>query len=284
MTDRRGCRPCLGRGARVCRGAADLACVGRPGGLDATGQERKVNATATVGDVTVAVGDFTKVREHGAMACTSRKDLFAFDSTGRISRTFRPKVNGSEVFDVVLAGDGQTVYIGGLFHHRQRRQPQPGRPHRRQHRPAGLVVPGPHLQPEGHQPSSRQRQAVRRLPGSEGSGQKHTTLASLNPATGARTNHLDLTFTKVWSHRRDRRTGEIIRSLVGVEGFAITPDGSRLVAIGSFLEVEGRPRAQIVMVNTSGRKANLHSWSTNRFHFKGSPSCDTHMWGVDFAP
>ena len=247
-------------------------------------QNGKVNASATVGDMTVAVGDFTRVREARTRRLRMRTDIFAFDSTGRVSTTFVPKVNGSEIFDVVPAGDGRTVYIGGLFTQvngvkRSRvarinvdtgkvvsrfRGPTFNRKVNSLHLANGRLYVGGWFRRVG--------------------GHRHTALAALNPVTGADTRHLDLTFTEVWNNRRDRRTGKIIKSVVGIEEFTMTPDGTKLVAIGNFRKVEGRARAQIVMIDTSGARAKLDSWSTRRFNFTCSKSYDTYMWGVDFAP
>src|SRR5687768_6251832 len=70
----------------------------------------RVRGTATVGGTTVVVGDFTQVTEQGSTEPINRTDIFAFDDQGRIT-AFRPKVTGSEIFDVIPSGDGQSVYI-----------------------------------------------------------------------------------------------------------------------------------------------------------------------------
>ena len=96
----------------------------------------RVRGIATVGSTTVAVGNFTQVREQGSSTTINRSRIFAFDQGGKISTTFVPVVNGSEVFDVIPAGDGKSVYVAGSF------QSINGAPRTLSSRMIGTMVPG----------------------------------------------------------------------------------------------------------------------------------------------
>lgn len=232
----------------------------------------KVQSSVTVGGTTVAVGNFTSVREQGAATSTARTDIFAFDSSGDIT-SFAPQVGGAEIFDVVSAGDGQTVYIGGTFTEVNGVK---------RSRVARLNVNTGELVSTFRGPSINRK--VNSLHLANGrlyvggwfdtvGGQPQTSLVALDPTTGANTGHLNLRFSDTWNG-----------GVVGIDEFTMTPDGSKLVAIGNFRNVEAQPRAQIVMVDTSGATAALDSWATDRFDFGCHTGFDTYMWGVDFAP
>lgn len=75
-----------------------------------------VRGFAHVGPNTIAVGNFTQVRNPGNNTpVISRTNIFSFNTaTGQINDNFTPSVNG-EVTDIIPAGDGVNVYIGGGF-------------------------------------------------------------------------------------------------------------------------------------------------------------------------
>lgn len=237
-------------------------------------EDGKVNATATVDGVTVAVGKFTTVRERGAAGTMTRNNIFAFDSRGEVSDTFTPDVGTSEVFDVVPAGDGRSVYIGGVF--------RSVNGERRTARVARVDIDTGQVLRSFKSPNFNRK--VNSLHLANGrlyvggwftrvGGQPHTALVALDPATGGKTGHLNLTFSETWNGGR-----------LGIDEFTMTSDGSKLVAIGNFRKVEGQVRNQIVMVDTAGDVAQLSSWATSRYGTKCSSRFDTYMWGVDFAP
>ena len=69
-----------------------------------------------------------------------------------------------------------------------------------------------------------------------------------------------------------------------VEHLDVSPDGTRLVAIGALLKVNGAPRTQIAMLDVSGAAATLTSWDTDAY----APPCmkgfDTYLRQVKFSP
>ena len=69
-----------------------------------------------------------------------------------------------------------------------------------------------------------------------------------------------------------------------VAHFDISPDGTELVATGTFTKVDGLDRAQIAMIDLSTTPASVSSWQTDAF----TPACatrfDTYVRDVSFAP
>lgn len=239
--------------------------------------------TATVGGTTVAVGDFSSVRRRGAASSVTRNRIFAFDSSGNISTSFVPDVP-ARIWDVIPAGDGQSVFIAGAFAN-VNGVARTGRVARinvntgqvvtsfRSPGIAGKVV-DIHLA-NGRLYAAGYFDTV--------GGQPRTSLVALDPATGADTGHVNLTFSDVF---RDTTTSLLPSgpSGVGVEKFTMTPDGSKLVAIGNFRNVNGQRRMQVAMVDTSGAQATLSDWSTERFAMTCHQNFPTYTIAVDGSP
>ncbi|WP_432476747.1 malectin domain-containing carbohydrate-binding protein [Nocardioides sp. GXQ0305] len=242
-----------------------------------------VFGTATVGNTTVAGGSFTQVRQRNGTTL-GRTNIFAFNSSGTVSTTFQPNI-ATRVWDVIPAGDGQTVYVGGQFTNVS----GVGATNRvaRINVNTGQVVatfdsPGfDNIVTDLHLANGRLY-----VGGyfKTAGGQPHVGLVALNPTTGALTDHLDqVTFTDVF---RDTTTASIPTGNrgVGVERFAMTPDGSRLVAIGNFRNVSGQSRVQVAMLDTSGAQASVTDWSTNRYSTTCHQNFPTYTLGLDVSP
>ena len=77
----------------------------------------------------------------------------------------------------------------------------------------------------------------------------------------------------------DKRAGKL-----RVAHFDISPDGTKLVATGTFTKVDGLDRDQIAMIDLSTTPASVSSWQTDAF----TPACatrfDTYVRDVSFAP
>ncbi|MCH1867532.1 malectin domain-containing carbohydrate-binding protein [Nocardioides sp. CFH 31398] len=238
---------------------------------------------ATVGSTTVVGGSFTRVRPRGGTAVT-RENILAFDANGAISSTFTPDI-ATRVWDVVPAGDGVSVYVGGQFSNVDGLA--------RTNRVARINV------------STGQVMTTFRSPGFDNivtdlqlvngrlyvggyfktvGGLPRVGLVALNPTTGALTDHLDdVTFADVFHDSSSASIPSGNRG-VGVEKFAVTPDGSRLVAIGNFRTVSGQPRAQVAVLDTAGARASVSGWSTTRFASGCHPNFPTYTLGVDVSP
>ena len=244
--------------------------------------------TATVGSTTVVGGSFTSVLERGASSPVVRNNIFAFDSNGRISETFVPDLGTGQsnvrVWDIIPAGDGVSVYVGGNFLNVD------GLP--RTARVARINV------------NTGEVMTTFRSPGFNGPvmdlhlangklyaggyftvvrGQPRTALVALDPVTGADTGTVDITFADLF---RDTTRSGISSGLsgVGIERFTMTPDGSRLVSIGNYRTVDGQPRPQVAVIDTSGPTATLSDWATDRYGMTCSASFPTYTLGLDVSP
>ena len=239
---------------------------------------------ATVGSTTVAAGSFTQVGPRGGPMIT-RNNIFAFNTTtGAISDTFQPTIT-QRVWDVVPAGDGESVYVGGQFNNVNG---------------AGRTAKVARINVNTGQVVSTFKapvfdDIVTDLELANGrlyvggyfknvAQQPHVGMVALDATTGALTDHMDpITFADVFRDSATPRPPTGNRG-VGVERFAMTPDGSRLVAIGNFRTVSGQPRVQVAMIDTSGAQAALTSWSTTRFSMTCSASFPTYTLGIDISP
>lgn len=234
----------------------------------------RVRGIATVGATTVVVGDFSKVREKGSADPVSRSDIFAFDDQGRISTTFVPRIDGSEVFDVIPSGDGTSVYIAGSF------RAVDGKP--RTTRVTRLDVrTGEVVKPFSAPPFNNKATALDLVDGvlyvagwfTRVDGQRRRLLTALDSQTGADLDTVDLRFRRTWNG-----------GVLGVAEMAVRPNGSSLVVIGNFRRVEGQYRPQVAMIDLRGRQAKLDTWSTTGYGKKCSPNHKTYMWGLDASP
>lgn len=233
-----------------------------------------VRQTATVGGVTVAVGDFTQVTERGTGTTFARQDIVAFDSTGAVSTTFHPQFNGTEIYDVIGSGDGHTAYVAGAFSSVDGAADS-GRVVRID------VVTGA-LDPAFRSPGIDKRATeVALVDGmlvvggafTTVGGQPRTQLVALDPVTGADTGAIDLTFAGTQSG-----------GLTTITRMAAAPDGSRLVAIGNFTTVDGESRPQVAVVDLTQAPATLSSWATERYGSACNPRFDSYLNDVAMDP
>lgn len=234
----------------------------------------RVRGLATVGDITVAVGNFSQVREQGSSTVLSRPRIFAFDGTGTISSTFQPDVDGPEIFDVVDAGDGQTVYVAGNFKNIDGA--------RRTARVARLDVNTGEVVSTFRAPASNRKATDIELVGdrlfvagwfTRVGGQPRTLLTALDATTGARQDDVDLTFSGTFNGGR-----------MGAVEMTVQPDGTDLVIMGNFTHVNGLSRPQVAMIDLTGPTATLSSWHTARYATRCHRSFETYMWGIDGSP
>lgn len=113
-------------------------------------------------------------------------------------------------------------------------------------------------------------------------GQPRGGLASLDATTGDLTPFVTnaVTVNHSWTPTNGAQKGA-----VGVEDLVITPDGSKLVAIGNFKSVDGLPRDQVVMIDLGGTSAVVRpDWATHRYE----PACysasyDSYIRDVDMS-
>ncbi len=233
----------------------------------------RVTSFAQVGNLIIAGGNFSRVQAAGSGTTLTRNNLMAFNATtGQISTTFTPNVAG-QVYDVEAAADGTSVYVVGSFTQVN------GSSSSRLARldvSNGQKVGG--FSPPSFNAVIKNVDLVggRLLVGGSFKtvgGQSRTSLASLNPTTGALTSFLDLDYS-----------GQLNGGALQVLKMAVSPDGSRLVTIGNFTQIDGSPRQQIAMIDLTGTTATLTSWATDFYTNTCSKSFDTYMRDLDFSP
>lgn len=241
-----------------------------------------VNAITQVGNRIVAAGTFTKVSPATTITDTSddlnRSGIFAFDATtGAIDSSFDPNLGGTANS---LDTDGTSVYVGGRFSSVSGNSDVS--------RVAKLSASGS-LDPTFRAVPSAEVNEVVVRGGRVYIGGAFTTvrsgtvvsnrgaLAALDPSTGAVLGAVDVPFTGSYDGR----------GATHIKRFDVTPDGSRLVAIGNFNTVGGLARSQIAMLDTSGATATVAGWATNRLdraHNNCATNFDSFMRDLDISP
>lgn len=246
---------------------SNIPAQGTPAVLDGV-----VNAVVQVGGQIVVGGQFTRVMEANGHV-VPRTDIFAFDvATGLVEPAFAPTVANGQVSTLAVGPDGQSVFAGGTF------DTVNGQPEKRLVKLSladGSIVPGFHAALMGSWvEDSDVRGNTLYIGGAISSvdGVARGRLAALNATTGAVDPNLALDFT-------DKRAGKL-----RVAHFDISPDGTKLVATGTFTKVDGLDRNQIAMIDLSTTPASVSPWQTDAF----TPACatrfDTYVRDVSFAP
>src|SRR3712207_3350591 len=69
-----------------------------------------------------------------------------------------------------------------------------------------------------------------------------------------------------------------------VQKIDVTPDGTRLFAIGNFLTVNGQTNDQVVALDINGPAAALSNWRTTFYNSTCSSSFNTFMRDLDISP
>jgi PKD repeat protein len=233
----------------------------------------QVNAVAEVGDTVLVGGEFTKVRESSGGTTVTRNNLFAFDArTGRILDSFAPTVPKT-VYEILPTGDGQTAWVSGQFNNIN----GAARTNRLARINATTGTTSSSFQSPGFDGivkdiSLRNGKLYAGGTFLTAGGTSRTLLAALDPDTGALLDSVNLTFAQ------PRMGGNL-----QIIKFDITPDGSKLVAIGNFTKVAGQDRYQIVMIDLTASPATVANWQTTRYTSTCSSSFDTYMRDVDIS-
>ena len=227
-------------------------------------------ALALVGDTVVVGGSFTKVADSGRKHTYARKNVFAYGLRDGAVRAFAPAVNGPVY--ALAAGASNTVYLGGSF------KTVNGTAQRGLARVS--VAGGRRITTFGGRINWGDVRALdvsgsRLYAGGTFSainGVARAGLARMNPVTGA----VDTRF--------DARLSAPGLSRTRVEHFDISPDGTRLVAIGALLKSGSAERTQLAMFNVSGATAALSSWYTDAYKPECMKGFDTYLRQVKFSP
>jgi PKD repeat protein len=254
---------------------ANLTIVTNPDPVNYTPNvlDGQVNTIAEVGDTVLVGGSFSQVQDALGGPVLSRSNLFAYDATtGAILSTFTPNVP-STVYEIVPTGDGQTAYVGGQFNNIN----GAARTNRLARINATTGVTDPTFISPGFDGIVKDLQVRNGLLYIAGTfliadSLPRSILAAVDPATGALSPAVDLAFT-------DPRNGGALQ----VIKFDITPDGSKLFAIGNFTKVNGADRYQVVRIDLTATSATVGDWQTTRYTTACASAFDTYMRDIDVS-
>ncbi|MDI1465580.1 PKD domain containing protein [Catellatospora sp. KI3] len=229
----------------------------------------RVWAVAVLGDTVVVGGDFGATTQAHSRAVLSRRNLMAFRlSDGQVT-DLRVQLNGP-VFALAAAPNGNLL-IGGNFTevngHRRRSLASVDLA-------TGEVTPTLRTGVDGD---------VRALAVSGTQlyvggwydwigGFRRNGLARLDLAADA----VDAGF--------DAELSDPVRTAPRTEAMALSPDGTRLVAIGNFNTARGLPRPQLVMLDVTGPEATVTDWTTPFYGIRCDERFDSYVRGVDYSP
>ncbi|MCU7723003.1 PKD domain containing protein [Actinoplanes sp. KI2] len=224
---------------------------------------------AVVGDTMVVGGTFNRVADSTRRNTYARKNIFAFNLTNGEVEPFAPAVDGPVY--ALAAGAGDTVYLGGAF------KTVDGTPERGLARVwmTGQRVPTFNADINWGDVRALENKGNFVYAGGTFSainGVHRDALARMNAVTGAVDTGFDAKLTAPGLAR------------TRVEHFDISPDGSKLVAIGALLKAGGYDRTQIAMFDVSGPTAALTSWYTDAYVPQCMKGFDTYLRQVKFSP
>ncbi|MFG1608809.1 PKD domain containing protein [Actinoplanes sp. NPDC049265] len=223
-----------------------------------------------VGDTVVVGGSFTKVTNSARTQTYARRNIFAYGLSDGAVRSFAPTVDGAVY--ALAPGADDTVYVGGAF------KTVNGAAQR------GLARVSLTSSARQANFTAKQNWGDTRAMAVRGrwlyaggtfsavNGTARAGLVRINALTGA----VDTGFDAKLSAPGLARTR--------VEHFDITPDGTKLVAIGALLKSGTADRTQIAMFDVSGPTASLSSWYTDAYKPECMEGFDTYLRQVKFSP
>jgi hypothetical protein len=227
-----------------------------------------VNAFSQVGQTMYAGGRFHSVQDPARRTTTVRDNLFSFDVGSGAPTSWTPNVNG-EVNAVYYMAP--FLYVGGNFTTADgvssrlvRYRVDSGTPAIDTTWPAATVSA-----PVNDIDSAGGRLIV--------AGAFRQKLMALNPVTGRDSGYISLGIA-----------GSVKRNGAGpveVYRFAVSPDGSRLVAIGNFATVGTASRARAFMADLGATSATLASWYYEPLNNGcAAATLAAYLRDVDFSP
>ena len=231
-----------------------------------------VRAIAQVGNTIVLGGTFTSVTPTGGSA-TTRNNILAFNATtGALSTTFVPTIDGP-VDALVGSADGQSVYVGGEF---TTVNGVKSKSMARLRLSDGLAVPGYKIVGVNGNVLDLKLVGNRLLIGgnfSKFASFAQPVMGSVNATTGAYDPFLNVPFT-----------GTHNGGTTAIQKFDVTPDGSKALVIGNFTSVGGVPHDQAAMLDLSGATAAVSSWGTTFYTSRCANAFDSYMRDLDISP
>jgi PKD repeat protein len=244
-----------------------------------------VYAITQVGNEMIVGGSFTTVTAAGTTTNPVTRDyLFGYDATtGAISTTFVPQLDAGPVEGLAPGPQPNTVYVAGSF----------TTVNGATSRDVALIDTQTGQLVSGWAPSAVNGAGwtVKLANGrlflggnfTTVGGAAHAGLVTLDPNTGKVQPYMQV---QVAGHHN--YTGQPGQSdaPVGVHRMDISPDGTRLVAVGNFKTVDGVTHDQIMMVDLGATSADVDpNWNTSGYTATcASNAYDTYMRDVAFSP
>ncbi len=238
-----------------------------------------VESVVQVGNQIVIGGTFTQV-VRGTTTFT-RSGLAAFDATtGAVSTAFAPTLNG-EVTSLEVSADGASVYAAGAF--------STVNGVTRKKLALVKVADGSLVSAFKAKGVTARVNDVRRVGNTlwiagqfaKVEGQSRGYLATVNATTGALTNQSTLVF----SGKHNEVSDPAHAGSTNIREIAISPDNTKLLAVGNFTKVNGATRDQVALIDISGPTATLSGWQTSFFSSVcNTRAFDTVMRDVAISP
>ena len=244
-----------------------------------------VFAITEVGNEMIVGGSFTSVTAPGTTTNpVTRNYLFGFDATtGAISTTFVPQLNSGPVEGLAPGPQPNTVYVAGSF---TTVNGTTSRDVALINTQTGQLVPGWAPSAVNGGGWTVKLASGRLYFGgifTTVGGAAHAGLVTLDPNTGKVQPYMQV---QVAGHHNYTGQPGQANAPVGVHRMAISPDGTRLVAVGNFKTVDGVTHDQIMMVDLGATSADVDpNWNTSGYTATcASGAYDTYMRDIDFAP
>jgi PKD repeat protein len=244
-----------------------------------------VEAITQVGSEIIVGGTFTSVTAPGSTANPVTRDyLFGFDATtGAISTTFVPQLDAGPVEGLAPGPQPNTVYVAGSFN----------TVNGTKSKSVALISTLTGQLVSGWAPAVVNGAGwTVKLSGGHlflggvfatVGGVAHAGLVSLDPNTGALQPYV--TVQVAGHHNYTGQPGQS-DAPVGVHRMDVSPDGTRLVAVGNFKTVDGVTHDQIMMVDLGATTADVDpNWNTSGYTATcASNAYDTYMRDIAFSP
>jgi PKD repeat protein len=248
-----------------------------------------VYAIGQVGSTVFIGGSFSSVSPHGSSTTFADNEIAAFTAgTGALVNTFQPTISGGTVEAISPGPTAGTVYVAGSFASIDGVATSLAL----LNTSTGAMAAGwtsPSLTGEVTDVQASNGQLFVAGEFSVVNGFARHGFATLNPASGALTSYSTLNFLGHHNFGRlciPSATVVCASGGVGVRTFDISPDGTRLIAIGNFTTANGSARDQIALIDLGATSATVDAnWATAQYSAPcASQNFDTYPHDVQFSP